>query len=309
MEKLFTIQKKCVRMLFGNTSIIKSYEKQYCYCQYGESGVMLSCDKCSKWFHDECLGLTEPEVNNIENFYCNECLNVNSDLSIVYKDRPTSTIISTTGTYCYCNEYEYGTMFECNKCKNWFHEDCINMTDLEKNSLLVFFCDTCLDGNSKLKLIFREEVDYTLEHTKPLFKLHKILTVHNLYPYYMLLELYKILKFRRPYCLYDILKPPTSVCKGLTIKIPNTTLSIQQKIFTYKSIVLWNKYYKSLIMPFAIPLHKDFKPKYDKDNIINTLNYDFSTKVSTLKEQLRNLLTSKQHSGSDYEWNINCFLS
>ena len=181
------------------------------------------------------------------------------------------------------------------------------MSDEEINSLLLFFCDTCLDVNSELKLIFREEVDYTLEHTKPLFKLHKILTAHNLYPYYTLVELYKILKFRQPYCLYDILKPPPSVNKGLTIKIPNTTLNIQHRIFTYKSIVLWNKHYKSLIRPFAVPLHRDFKPKYDKNNVINTLNYDFSTKVSTLKEQLRKLLFNKQHSVSDNEWNIAVF--
>ena len=308
MDKLFTIQKKCVRMLFGNVSV-SSFEKQYCYCQYGESGVMLSCDKCNKWFHDECLGLTEPEIENIETFYCNECLNANSDLSIVYKDMLINAINSITGSYCYCNECEYGTMFECNKCKNWYHENCIDMTNIEKTSLQVFFCDSCLDKNTQLKILFKEEVDYTLEHTKPLFKLHNILTVHNLYPYYTLLELYKILKFRQPYCLYDMLKPPTSVSKGLIIKIPDTTLSIQQKTFTYKSIILWNKYYKSLVKPFAIPLHMDFKIKYDSASTIITLNYDFSTKVSTLKQHLRNLLISKQYSGSATDWNINCILS
>ena len=315
METLFTIQKKCIRMLFGKTGVntntnYNNFEKQYCYCKYGESGVMISCDKCSNWFHDECLGLTEPEIENIEHYYCNECLNANPDLSIVYiRDIPITTINCTAGTYCYCNECEHGTMIECNKCKGWFHEDCIDMTDTDKNFLLIFFCENCLTQNSQLKLIFKEKVDYTLEHTKPLFKLYNLVTVHNLYAYYTLLELYKILKFRQPYSMYEMLKSSTSVSTGLILKVPDTTLNIQQKIFTYNSIILWNKHYKSLIKPFAIPLHNDSKIKYDAASTIITLNYDYSTKVSTLKQQLRNLILSKQNNGSAVDWNINSIFS
>ncbi|MCP4475924.1 MAG: hypothetical protein GY821_15440 [Gammaproteobacteria bacterium] len=39
---------------------------------------------------------------------------------------------------------------------------------------------------------------YALEHTKPLFKEHKILSVHNLYTYHCFMEAFKILKFRQP---------------------------------------------------------------------------------------------------------------
>ena len=42
----------------------------YCYCNYGESGTMICCEKCNKWFHDECLGLSESEIDNIDEFYC-----------------------------------------------------------------------------------------------------------------------------------------------------------------------------------------------------------------------------------------------
>ena len=297
-------------MLFGNESD-NNYEQKYCYCQYGESGIMISCNKCNKWLHDECLGLTETQIENIDIFYCNECLNSNTNLSIVYKNAPLSATNVTTDIHCYCNGSEYGTMFECSKCRGWFHDDCLNFTDTEKDSLLIFFCETCIEKYSELNILFKEEVDYTLEHTKPLFKSYSLLSIHNLYPYYTLLELFKILKFRQPYCLYEIMKPGTilSKCKGLTIRIPETKVTIQQKTFTYKSITLWNKHYKSLIKPFAVPLHKDFKLKYDNTSTINTLHYDFTTKVSTFKAQLKELLINKQHYDSTTDWNINCFLS
>ena len=270
---------------------------------------MLGCDKCGEWFHDECLGLTESEIGNIETFYCNECLNVNNDLLIVYRVMPTYISKNLKNEhYCYCHESEYGKMVECNKCKNWFHEECIGMTDSEMKSLLLFFCENCLEENSQLNVIFKEKIDYTLEHTKPLFKSHNILTIHNLYPYYTLLELYKILKFRQPYCMYDILKPLRSDSKCLTLQIPETALSIQQKTFVYKSIVLWNKYYKLLIKPFTVPLHRDFGLKYDLSTIY-TVNYDFSNKISAFKLELKNLLTMKQHYIPDTEWNSACFLT
>ena len=54
LKDLFIIQKKCIRMMFGKVS----NTKHYCYCNYGESGTMINCQKCDNWFLDECLGLT-----------------------------------------------------------------------------------------------------------------------------------------------------------------------------------------------------------------------------------------------------------
>ena len=45
--------------------------------------------------------------------------------------------------------------------------------------------------------------DFTKEHTKPLFKTNKLLTIRNLYNYHMLIELYKVIKFRVPYSIFS----------------------------------------------------------------------------------------------------------
>ena len=197
LHELFTIQKNCVRTIFGNEHAI-STNNLYCYCNYGDSGVMICCEKCDCWFHDECLGLTEAEVLNIAEYYCIECLNRDSNISVKYII-PPQTIMGDT--YCYCHEGESGFMVECGKCKNWFHDICINLSQSELNQILIYFCPSCLTNNSSLKIIHK---DYSKEHTKPIFKDNDILTIYNLFPYHSLLELYKILKFRIPYCMYEL---------------------------------------------------------------------------------------------------------
>ena len=44
---------------------------------------------------------------------------------------------------------------------------------------------------------------YALEHTKPLFNKHSLLTLHNLYASRSLVELIKILKLHSPYPVYE----------------------------------------------------------------------------------------------------------
>ena len=85
-------------------------------------------------------------------------------------------------------------MIECNK-------ECIGLNQSEIKQILVYFCNNCLESDSLFKIIYK---DYNDEHTKPLFNSHKILTVHNLYVYHTLLETYKTLKFRSPYCIFEL---------------------------------------------------------------------------------------------------------
>ena len=90
-----------------------------------------------------------------------------------------------------CSEPAQDVMANCGSCKNSFHLDCINYDEAEINKILLFFCESCTFNKAYPKIIYK---DYTKEHTKPLFKKHEMLSIHNLYPYYCLLELYKILK-------------------------------------------------------------------------------------------------------------------
>ena len=44
LQELFTLQKHCIRTLFGDC-VSKNKKDTYCYCNYKESGTMLCCDK------------------------------------------------------------------------------------------------------------------------------------------------------------------------------------------------------------------------------------------------------------------------
>lgn len=61
---------------------------KYCHCRYGESGVMVECEACNEWYHDECIGLTEEETYNIEVFYCAPCASKDPSLETKYIKDP-----------------------------------------------------------------------------------------------------------------------------------------------------------------------------------------------------------------------------
>ena len=188
-------------------------------------------------------------------------------------------------------------MVECGKCRTWFHADCINKSESQLKSILIYFCQSCLSMHKNLKIITK---DYSKEHTKALFKSHNILTIYNLYPYHVLLELYKILKFRMPYCMYELLNMTQCNGRGLSIVTPKVTLSSQKRTFIYNAVILWNKMYKSIIRPFTIKLHDMHRLRCDSYNP-EVSYYDLSTTVSTFKSKVKDLLYKTQILG-DINW-------
>ena len=58
---------------------------EYCHCKGEESGVMVQCEQCEEWYHDECISLTEQETLNIDIYYCTSCSNSDSNLVTKYK--------------------------------------------------------------------------------------------------------------------------------------------------------------------------------------------------------------------------------
>ena len=89
------------------------------------------------------------------------------------------------------------------------------------------------------------EKDYSLEHTKPLFNHHDILTIHHLYTYHAFLDLYKILKHTTPISLSSILTNESSNKKKpsnfLRLLVPKVRLELFRQNFIFKSITIWNK--------------------------------------------------------------------
>ena len=116
-------------------------------------------------------------------------------------------------------------------------------------------------GHQKLGSSF-----YTKEHTKPIFDRLKIMTVQSLHKYHSLVELFKILKFRIPYSLYDLITMSNRETSNLII-LPKQSLT-----FIYESSKMWNSLHKSLI----------------------NHSTGFSTSVTLVKQRIKNILFASQ---------------
>ena len=296
LNDLFTMQKKCLRILFGKNNVNSA--NCFCFCNYGESGTMINCSKCDEWFHDECLGLSEADVNNIDIFHCPKCIENDRTLQISF--HVNQPLPQKGVTFCHCGEPENGFMIECYKCNNWYHDLCLGATKSDMNKILLYFCKSCRDSDCRgsLKIIYK---DYTKEHTKPLFKSNKILTVHSLYVYHTVIELYKILKFRTPYCLFEMICPPGANNMDLNLKVTPVSLQCQRMSFLYQAVMLWNRFYKRLITPFTIPVHHSYISRHNLTQA-ESIHYDYSTKVATLKSKLLVLVFETQVAGDCSSW-------
>ena len=92
---------------------------------------------------------------------------------------------------------------------------------------------------------------YAQEHTKPLFNIQKIMTVHNSYHFYCITELFKIIKFRCPIALHQLL--------NFSHRSSSSTILLQQPSihFLYQSSLMWNTIWKHLFtfeIGYEIPL-------------------------------------------------------
>ena len=149
--------------------------------------------------------------------------------------------------------------------------------------------------------------DYCLEHTKPLFTEYKLLTVHNLYLKHMLIETFKILKYRSPHGLYSEIRTKESKYKaGVLLSRPNFKLKSSKHNYLFKSSILWN----------------DIANEVFETNELNSCvgyivpgerqNSDLSAAVSFFKNRLKILLLESQMKGCDQIWeeaNFNAMFS
>ncbi len=112
---------------------------------------------------------------------------------------------------------------------------------------------------------------YRLECTKPLFKEHKILSVHNLYSYHCFMETFKILKLRQPISLYEYY--------NISDRKPTLLInSFPSQSFFDRSNSVWNK----------------VAPSFKLE--------DFSVKISYIKNQLKGALLHNQHRENPKDW-------
>ena len=121
---------------------------------------------------------------------------------------------------------------------------------------------------------------YEKEHTKPIFNKLKILTVQALYKYHCISEIFKIVKFRCPYSLYESI----NISKRDTSNV--ILLPKKCNTFLYQASHIWNSVHKRIISP-------------EKGIDCTSLN--------SIKLRMKNLLLESQSSGIHNTWSDHNF--
>ncbi len=154
------------------------------------------------------------------------------------------------------------------------------------------FYETC----ARVKTIddHLSEMNFALEHTKPLFNEHKILNLQNLYLYHTFMETFKVLKFSTPISIRNLLHflPRT---ERYRLQLPLVRLNITKQNFVFKSSNIWNDLSKELLETCTPTEGGLIIPGSEK-------NSDLAASTGMVKGKLKNLLLSRQNLGDAFVW-------
>ena len=151
--------------------------------------------------------------------------------------------------------------------------------------------------------------DYRLEHTKPIFNEHNILSLHHLHIQHTFMELFKIVKFRTPISVFEMFHPSLRE-SNISMRLPKINLDISKINFMFSASLIWNKLIGTL-------LNKCLPGPTGLMVPGSSACSDMSTPISYVKNKLKNILLHTQkldtHSQFDKsrskEWNAENFLN
>ena len=130
----------------NNTDV--RYCVESCPCPAdGESYWMMQCSHCEKWFHNDCVGLSNGWEKHMKSFCCPPCRKP-------LPGRKTGKrILYHAGVCNYCDSTTKGGMVECEGCGLSFHGRCRTepwSKEYIKN-INVYYCESCT-ASTKLYL-------------------------------------------------------------------------------------------------------------------------------------------------------------
>ena len=142
--------------------------------------------------------------------------------------------------------------------------------------------------------------NFVLEHTKPLFKEHKFLTVHNLHKLSILSEIFKIQKYKTPISLSTLLYKKYELsrqCRKNTLAVPNYRLNVSRNQFLFCGTTIWNKMNNNI--------YKSLNVNSELSQIIcpgSSIFSDLSTSICYVKRKIKDILFNLQFSGDITNW-------
>ena len=140
--------------------------------------------------------------------------------------------------------------------------------------------------------------NYVLEHTKPIFNEHNILSLHNLYQYHSFVEVFKLLKYNSPTPVYNLFLKSQRDNK-LSLIMPIVQLNKTKENLVFSASENWNN-----LLEFIFEKCEPETSGIAKGLIIpgSCINSDLTASTSFVKSTLKQHLLSKQKSGSETIW-------
>ena len=136
--------------------------------------------------------------------------------------------------------------------------------------------------------------NFLLEHSKPLFNENGFLSLRNLYKYFTLLELFKILKYKSPIPITELFTLSNQDYK-ISLLLPKFNLDNGLQSFVFSASRLWNQYAK-FMFEICSP---------DTSGIVipgSVKNSDLSASASVIKSKIKKILLDEQKSGCEITW-------
>ncbi|XP_066245348.1 polycomb protein Pcl [Euwallacea similis] len=186
--------------------------------------VIRACDRCGRGYHKKCHQPDTPSEKEDSNWMCKRCIESdpnrlrrsdskppfrrdsrNSTGSTTQETMPSSTTpkvlpydisslnwdsyhrVNKEQIYCYCggNGEWYKQMLQCRRCKQWFHEKCVDCLQFPLycgDRFYVFVCAICNHGKEFVRRLVIKWVDLvhlmlfnlTIHHSKKYYDLDTV---------------------------------------------------------------------------------------------------------------------------------------
>ena len=131
--------------------------------------------------------------------------------------------------------------------------------------------------------------NFQLEHTKPIFNEQNLLTLHHLYIYHTFCETFKLLKYKSPVSLFELLENSPNDT-NMQLMIPIVTLNLARNNFIFQAPCIWNSMNKKVLNQCLLT---------NKDGVLipgSTFGSDITTPITVIKRKLRDVLLNTQAS-------------
>lgn len=262
--KANTLLKEVHEYLFNNQLHINTTKSVYMYFRPNlSSNERQSCARAKAYDRNKCLYLNGQKIKKLDKV---KFLGVIIDDKLTWeaqiehvKQKLNSSIVIIKRIKKFIPESEYLKLYNalfkshisyCISC--WggipkYKMECL--FSIQKRCIrLLFGKEASFDHASFFETCARvrtyeqhmSKKDYCLEHTKPIFNEHHILSLHHLYIQHTFVELFKIMKFRTPISMYELMNISLRNTNFLMI-LPKITLETSKHNFLCRSTLIWNR--------------------------------------------------------------------